>query len=53
MGLTHAKPSYDGATLCVDRDGHHTSVPNPETLSADERMAMIDLIKWRLGIVDN
>lgn len=51
LGLTAAKPSYEGATLYVDRDGLHTSVPDPEPFSDDERLALIEMVKSRLGIV--
>ena len=50
LGLTPIKPSYEGATLHVDREGLITSVPDPEGLSPDERVAMIALIRTRLGI---
>lgn len=50
MGLTPSKPSYDGATLHADKDGHFTSIPDPETLTADERPDVIEVIKARLGI---
>lgn len=53
FGLTPVKPSYEGSTLHVDRDGQHTLIPNPETLDEDERRSMIDLIKLRLGIPTN
>lgn len=50
IGLTPAKPSYEGATLHVDREGQFTSIPDPETLKPDERAGMIAFIKARLGI---
>ncbi|MEK9751765.1 MAG: hypothetical protein VW338_00940 [Rhodospirillaceae bacterium] len=53
MGLTPAKPSYDGATLHQDAAGQFTSIPNPEQLSPEERLSMIDLIRTRLGITNH
>lgn len=50
FGLTPVKASYEGSTLHVDREGQHHLIPDPDTLSPDERPAMIDLIKWKLGI---
>ncbi len=35
------KPSYEGATIYVDRDGLTYSIPNPETLTDDQRDAFI------------
>lgn len=53
MGLTPAKPAYDGGTIHQGRDGEFTIVPNPETLSAEERASMVRLLKRRLGLSDH
>ena len=53
FGLTPVKPSYEGSTLHVDRDGQHTLVPDPEALTEEERASMIELVKLRLGIQTN
>lgn len=53
MGLTPVKPSYDGATLHVDREGLHSSIPDPESLSIEERQGMIAIIKSRMQIEDH
>lgn len=52
-GYTPRRPSYDGATLYEGPDGDFTSIPDPETLSVDERSAMLDLIRLRLGITNH
>ena len=52
LGLTPVKPAYDGATLHVDREGHHTSIPDPGTLSPEERADFIKLLRFRLGAAD-
>ena len=48
--LTPVKPSYDGSTLHQGRSGEATLVPNPETMNAEERASMIELIMTRLGM---
>lgn len=53
LGLTPVKPSYNGATLHVDRDRAHTSIPDPDGLTPEERYDMINLIKWRMGVTDH
>ncbi|HWU60831.1 MAG TPA: hypothetical protein VN112_02280 [Ensifer sp.] len=45
LGLTPVKPSYDGAILHQGRDGCFYTIPNPETLSDEERDNMIDLYR--------
>ena len=50
-GLTRRKPSYEGATLYEDRDGQFTTIPDPETLTAEERHDfLVYVLKVRLGI---
>ena len=44
MGLTPCRPSYDGATIHQTRDGEFVTVPDPQTLSPDERVDMLELI---------
>lgn len=54
LGLTPAQPSYEGATLHQDREGHFHSIPDPDALADDEeRQAMFDLKKMLLGITDH
>jgi hypothetical protein len=52
LGLTPVKPSYDGATLHVGRDGGITSIPDAETLSPQERESFLKLLKYRMGVED-
>lgn len=49
LGFTPARPSYGGATIHEGRDGTHTTVPDPETLSDVERADFIALLESRLG----
>lgn len=53
LGLTKRKPSYEGASLYEDRDGDFTTVPDAESLSAEERVDVLDLLKARMGITDH
>jgi len=48
MGLTPAKPSYDGATIHRTAAGDHVSVPDPDTLEPEQRPIAIAVIKSRL-----
>jgi hypothetical protein len=48
-GLKPCKPSFQGSTLHEKRDGEFQQVPDPEHLSPEERVAMIAVIKTRLG----
>lgn len=48
LGLTPARPSYDGATLHQDRDGSHISVPDPDGLSFEERMVMFEVVRSKV-----
>lgn len=50
LGLTPTKPSYEGSTLHVDRNGDHTLIPDAESMPPEQRVAMIQIIKVRLGI---
>jgi hypothetical protein len=50
LGYTPVKPSYEGATLHVGRDGMHTTIPDPETLEPVEREAFIELLKARAAL---
>jgi len=50
LGLTPAKPSYQGATLHRDRDGMHHSIPDPLQLSTEERADFINLVQTRMGL---
>jgi hypothetical protein len=49
VGLTPCKPPFQGSTLHKTRDGKFQQVPNPEHLSPDERVAIIAVIKARVG----
>lgn len=53
LGLTPCKPSFQGATLHQDRDGHFQQVTDPDTISDEERASIIALLKWRLGVADH
>jgi hypothetical protein len=53
FGLTPAKKSYDGSTLHVDRDGAFHTIPDAESLDEIERIAFINLLRIRLGILPN
>ena len=48
-GLTACKSPFQGSTLHKTRDGYFQQVPNPEHLSPDERIAIIAVIKVRVG----
>lgn len=48
-GLTPYMPSYEGATVHVDRDGGTHSVPDGDTLTADQRTAFIELLDLIIG----
>lgn len=48
LGLTPQRPSYVGAAIHVDRDGLFHSVPDPDGLSAEERLAFVALLRSRL-----
>jgi hypothetical protein len=50
LGYTPVKPTYNGATLYVGRDGMHTTIPDPEGLSPEEREGMIAFLKMREGL---
>ena len=49
-GLTKRRQAYDGGTLYVDREGQFTTVPNPESLTEEERFDILELVRLRLGI---
>jgi hypothetical protein len=55
MGLTPCRPSFEGQTLHQGREGPHDfqQVPDAETMTPDERAAMIILIKGFRNIRDN
>lgn len=54
LGLTPCRPSFQGSTLHQTREhGIFQQVEDPDHLSPEERIAMIALIKLRMGIVDN
>lgn len=52
LGLTPCRQSADGKTLHQTRDNppQFQGVPDAETLSPDERVSIIEILKWRLGI---
>jgi hypothetical protein len=47
LGYTPIKPSYAGSTLHQGRDGMHTTIPDPETMSPVEREDLIKLLRAR------
>jgi len=47
LGLTPCRPSFQGATLHQTRDGDFQQVPDAESLSAEERVSMISMLKFR------
>lgn len=49
LGLTPAKPSYNGATVHQDRDGGFVSIPDPDELLPEERADFIELLIDRNG----
>lgn len=50
MGLTPAKPAYQGSTVHQDRDGEFWTVPDPEGLSEEDRKAVLGLLKLKMDI---
>lgn len=53
LGLTACRPSFQGNTVHQDRDGGFIQVEDPESLSEEERVAALGMLKFRLGIIDN
>jgi hypothetical protein len=53
LGYTPVRPSYEGSTLHVGRDGMHTIIPDPETMEPVEREAFIELLKRRAELSSN
>jgi hypothetical protein len=49
-GLKPCKVALQGSTLHKTRDEVFQQVPDPEHLSPDERVAIISLIKIRIGV---
>lgn len=49
LGMTAYSPSYQGATVYVDRNGDTHSIPDAAELSPEKRQAFIDLLKFILG----
>jgi hypothetical protein len=50
LGLTPAKPSFNSATIHIDRDRLPHRIPDPESMTGAERKAFMDLLMIRLGI---
>lgn len=50
LGLSPGKPSYNGATVHMDRDGMAHSIPDPVQLSSEERDHFIALLKTRISL---
>ncbi len=48
-GLTPYMPSYEGATVHVDRNGDTHSIPNPDTLTPEQRVAFLDMLDLIIG----
>lgn len=44
MGLTPRQPCYNGGMVHQDRDGQFHNVPDPATLTPEEREAILDLL---------
>jgi hypothetical protein len=53
LGYTAVKPSYNGATLHVGRDGLHVTIPDAEVLEPREREDFIELLKARASLSGN
>jgi hypothetical protein len=51
LGLTPYRQSHGGNTLHQTRDGAFMLVPDPEPYSPEERAAIIEALRWRLGII--
>ena len=45
FGMTPYRPSHDGKTLHVTREGDYRQIPDPEPLSPEEREAVIELLR--------
>lgn len=50
MGLTPARRAYEGSTVHQDRNGEFWTVPDPDGLSAEEREAVLGLLKLKLDV---
>jgi hypothetical protein len=48
-GLTPYMASYQGATVYVDREGSTHSIPDPDTMSPEQRVAFIELLDLIVG----
>ena len=53
LGYTPVKPSYNGATLHVGRDGLHLTIPDAEALEPKEREDFLELLKARAALSGN
>jgi hypothetical protein len=49
FGLTPYMPSYESATVHVDRDGHTHSIPDADGLTEAERVAFLEFLASLLG----
>lgn len=50
FGLTPKRPSYEGATIYVGRDGALCMIADPEGLDPDEREAMLEIYILQYGL---
>jgi hypothetical protein len=50
LGLTPCRPSCNHTTLHQTRDGSFIQVPDPEFLSPEERVAMIEHLAQQLDL---
>lgn len=48
-GLTPYAPSYEGAAVHVDRHGQTHSIPDADTLTAEQRAAFIEFLDMIVG----
>lgn len=53
IGLTPMRPSSQGSTVHQSRDGILIQVEDPEHLTPEKRAAVLDMLKFRLGITFN
>ena len=49
LGLTPARNTYNGGAIYQDRAGDFHNVPDPDTLTSEQREALIALFEGILG----
>jgi hypothetical protein len=50
LGLTPCKPSFNRHTIHTDGSNNFYRVPDPEHLTPEERIKMIELLMTRMGL---